>query len=142
MHSGEKQLGQVYTVYHLFPLKTPIMFQNTYSNIVSIKIIHEEKIFISLLLVRLLLKKSVCTPEGTNSTLFQKSNPQALLNVGSCTNNDKSVQKIFLTFLCRIEMFIFSEYVAAEKTARFAKNCPFSYIFFLVQTMCWNSDRF
>ena len=41
------------------------------------------------------------------------------LKVGSCSNNDNSVQIFFCPFLCSILIILFFESVAAEKTAKF-----------------------
>ena len=41
------------------------------------------------------------------------------LKVGSCPNDDKFVQIFFYPFLCCIYIFLFSESVPANKTARF-----------------------
>ena len=42
-----------------------------------------------------------------------------VLKVGSCTNDDKSVPNILLSFSASIQMVLFSESVAFGKTTRF-----------------------
>ena len=41
------------------------------------------------------------------------------LKVGSCPNDDNSVQIFFCPFLCSIQIILYFEFVAAKKTARF-----------------------
>ena len=58
------------------------------------------------------------------------------LKVGSCPNNDKSVQSLFCPFLCNIEILLFSESTLPRKPRDFAENLPF---FVCLFPLCWNS---
>ena len=44
----------------------------------------------------------------------------AILKVVSCPNNENDVQIFFCPFLCRIQIILFFESVAAKETARFS----------------------
>ena len=59
------------------------------------------------------------------------------LKVGSCPNNDNSVQIFFCPFLGSIQIILFFESVAAEKTARICREFTFIVCLFL---LCLNSD--
>ena len=54
------------------------------------------------------------------------------LKVGSCPNDENSVQISFYAFMCSIRIFMRSESVAVEKTARFCLEfCVLSFVYFL-----------
>ena len=68
------------------------------------------------------------------------------LNVGSCPNDDNSVQILFCPLLCSILIILCSESLAAKKkkkkkkkkeTQDFASNWRF---FICLFPLCWNSD--
>ena len=61
----------------------------------------------------------------------------AIIKVGSCPNDENSVQIFFLSFLCCIGIILCAESVAAKKNARFAEN---SWFFVYLFIFCWNSD--
>ena len=48
-----------------------------------------------------------------------------LLKVGSCTNDDKSVPNILLSFSASIKMVLFSESLPLGKPPDFDENCHF-----------------
>ena len=51
-----------------------------------------------------------------------------LLKVGSCTNDDKSVPKILLSFSASIQMFYFPNLLLLGKPPDFDENCHFFYL--------------
>ena len=51
------------------------------------------------------------------------------LKVGSCPNDDNSVQFFYCPFPCSIQIILISESVAAEKTQDFAENLRFYCLF-------------
>ena len=50
------------------------------------------------------------------------------LKVGSCTNDDKSVPNILLSFSASIQMVLFSESFPLGKPPDFDENCHFFYL--------------
>ena len=55
------------------------------------------------------------------------------LKVGSCPNDDNSVQILFCLFLCSISIILCFESVAVQKTQDFAENsCFFRFLIFFV----------
>ena len=46
----------------------------------------------------------------------------SVLKVGSCPNDENSVQILFCAFMCSFRIFLSSESIAVEKTARFCSE--------------------